>query len=153
MGKKVQRVMLRVCDILELLTAIGVGIGIVVAIIALVPGFFEFWENRFEVNAFPLFLKDVLNVVIGIEFMKMLCKPSPEHIIEGLIFLMARHMVVGTTTAGEDLLSITGIAILFVLSRFMALTKDGKGRHILIRRQTKESFAEDDAEAMAKENK
>ncbi len=152
MGKKVQRIMLRVCDILELLTAVGVGIGIVVAIIALVPGFFEFWENRLEANAFLLFLKDVLNVVIGIEFMKMLCKPSPEHIIEGLIFLMARHMVVGTTTAGEDLLSITGITILFVLSRFMVLTKSGKGKSPLFRRQPEEPLTEGDAEAVAKEN-
>lgn len=123
MWKKIQKIMLRACDALELLTAVIVGIGIVVAIIALIPGFVHFWENRLEAEAFLVFLEEVLNVVIGIEFMKMLCKPSPEHIIEGLIFLMARHMIVGTTTSGEDLLSILGISILFVLSRFMVYSK------------------------------
>lgn len=128
MWKKIQKYALKVCDVLEFLTAIIVGAAIVVAIIALIPGFFHFWENRTGADAFLVFLEEVLNVVIGVEFMKMLCKPSSEHIIEGLIFLMARHMIVGTTTSADDLLSIIGIAILFVLSRFMVMTKHGRIR-------------------------
>ena len=127
MWKKIQKVMLRICDVLELLTAVAVGVGIVVAVIALVPEFLHFWENRMETEAFLIFLEEILNVVIGIEFMKMLCKPSSEHIIEGLSFLVARHMIIGTNSSGEDLLSILGIVILFVLSRFMAMTKHGQG--------------------------
>ncbi len=142
MWKKIQKYALKVCDVLEFLTAIIVGAAIVVAIIALIPGFFHYWENRTGVDAFMIFLEEILNVVIGIEFLKMLCKPSSEYIIEGLIFLVARHMIVGTTTAMEDLLSIIGIAILFVLSRFMVMTKNGRIKDY--KGETKDSGAEKD---------
>ena len=126
MWKRIQKYALIVCDILEILAAIIVGVAIVTAIVALVPGFLHFWVNRTEAGVFLSFLEEILNVVIGIEFLKMLCKPSSEHVIEGLVFLVARHMIVGTTTAQEDLLSIIGIAILYVLSRFMVMTKNGR---------------------------
>lgn len=123
MWKKIQKILLGICDILELLTALIVGLGILVALVALIPQFMHFWENRQATESFMIFLESVLTVVIGIEFMKMLCKPSPEYIMEGLIFLMARHMIVGTTSSGEDLLYILGIAILFLLSRYMVLSR------------------------------
>lgn len=43
------------------------------------------------------FLDAVLGVVIGVEFLKMLCKPNTANIIEALIFVIARHMIVQTT--------------------------------------------------------
>ena len=55
------------------------------------------------------FLDAVLGVVIGVEFLKMLCKPNTANIIEALIFVIARQMIVQTTTAGEDLVSVISI--------------------------------------------
>ncbi len=64
-----------------------------------------------DAGAFLLYLDAVFNVVIGIEFMKMLCKPSSANIIEVLIFLIARHMIVTSTTPLEDLLSVLSIGV------------------------------------------
>ena len=76
------------------------------------------------------YLDAVFNVVIGIEFLKMLCKPSSANIIEVLIFLIARHMIVQTTTPLEDLLSVVSIGILFFFRRFMLMTKPDKDQHV-----------------------
>ena len=127
---KLRRVLYEVCDVMEVFMAIAVMGGIVIATIALYPGFLEFWECREEAGAFLEFLDLVFGVVIGIEFMKMLCRPSTANIIEALIFLIARHMIIQTTTAEQDLLSVISIGILFLFRRFMLATKPDKGHHI-----------------------
>jgi hypothetical protein len=49
----------------------------------------------------------------------MLCKPKSDTIIEVLIFLEARHMIIGDTTSQQDLLSIISITLLFLLQAFL----------------------------------
>lgn len=128
--EKLRKVLYDTCDIMEIFMAIAVGIGLLIAIFSIYPGLVEFWNHRTEVDAFMEFLDVVFNVVIGIEFMKMLCKPSTANIIEALIFLMARHMIIQTTTAVEDLLVVISICILFLFRRFMLATKPDKDHHV-----------------------
>ena len=108
----------------------AVGAGIVIAALTLWPELTEYWNRRIKTGAFLSYLDAVFNVVIGIEFMKMLCKPSSANIIEVLIFLIARHMIVTSTTPVEDLLSVLGIGVLFIFRRFMLMTKPDKHRHV-----------------------
>lgn len=127
---KLRKALYEVCDVMEVFMAVAVVVGIVIATIALYPGLMEFWEHREEAGAFLEFLDLVFGVVIGIEFMKMLCRPNTANIIEALIFLIARHMIIQTTTAEQDLLSVISIGILFVFRRFMLATRPDKGDHI-----------------------
>jgi len=60
----------------------------------------------------------------------MLCKPNTANIIEALIFVIARHMIVQTTTAGEDLVSVISICMLFLFRRFMLATKPDGEHHV-----------------------
>lgn len=130
MWDKVRKLLYEVCDVLELFMAAAVVCGIVIAGIALWPELKLYWEHRMEVGAFLEYLDAVFNVVIGIEFMKMLCKPSSANIIEVLVFLIARHMIVQSTTPLEDLLSVVSISILFLFRRFMLATKPDKDHHV-----------------------
>lgn len=130
MWNKIRKALYEACDILELFMAFVVLVGIIIAIIAVAPEILEFWKHRGEAGAFFEFIELIFAVVIGIEFMKMLCKPSTATIIEALIFLMARHMVVQTTTAGEDLISVISICILFVFRRVMLATKPDGNNHV-----------------------
>ena len=123
MWDKARKILYRGGEILELLMAAAVVAGILVAMITLVPELARYWEHRTTAGAFLEYLDAVFNVVIGIEFLKMLCKPSSANIIEVLIFLIARHMIVQTTTPLEDLLSVVSIGILFFFRRFMLMTK------------------------------
>ena len=130
MWDKARRILYRGGEILELLMAAAVVAGILVAMITLVPELARYWEHRTIAGAFMEYLDAVFNVVIGIEFLKMLCKPSSANIIEVLIFLIARHMIVQKTSALEDLLSVVSIGILFFFRRFMLATKPDKEQHV-----------------------
>lgn len=130
MWTRIRRKFSNACDILELCMAIAVVAGIIIAIITLWPELQNYWEHRMDEGAFMKYLDAVFSVVIGIEFMKMLCKPSTTNIIEALIFLIARHMIVATTTPLEDLTSIISISILFIFRRLMLMTRPDKYQHV-----------------------
>ncbi|MCI5596632.1 MAG: transporter [Lachnospiraceae bacterium] len=81
-----------------------------------------------DVILFTTFLGDAFQVVIGIEFIKMLCKHTPATVVEVLMFAMARQMVVEHTSSFENLFCILGITILFLIRRFL-FTESDKANH------------------------
>lgn len=113
----------KICDVLEWVLAIIVCIGIVITIIRFVPGILTFASGSATPEAFLSFLEEVFTIVVGVEFLKMLCKPSSDNVIEVLIFLVTRHMIIGATSSLEDLFSIIGIALLFVVRRHLRKAK------------------------------
>lgn len=64
------------------------------------------------------FLERSLDIVIGIEFIKMLAKHSPGSSLEVLLYAIARHLVVGHDSALENLLSVSAIALIFIVRKF-----------------------------------
>ena len=64
------------------------------------------------------FLERALDIVIGIEFIKMLAKHSPGSSLEVLLYAIARHLVVGHDSAVENLLSVGAIALIFIVRKF-----------------------------------
>lgn len=70
-------------------------------------------------DAFDMFLRNAFNVIIGIEFVKMLAKHSPGSAIEVLLFAIARQMVVEHTTPAENLISIVAILLIFVIRKYL----------------------------------
>ena len=102
MWDKVRKRIVDACDVMDMVMAAVVVIGIVIAVIGIFPQIGELWRHREETVAFLEFLDAVLGVVIGVEFLKMLCKPNTANIIEALIFVIARHMIVQTTKLSAD---------------------------------------------------
>lgn len=127
---KLRKGLYQVSEGLELIIALVAVIGVVIATLNLFPELLLYWQNRTDAEAFLIFLDAVFDVVIGLEFIKMLCKPSSQNIMEVLIFLIARHMIVQKTSALEDLLSVVSIGILFFFRRFMLATKPDKEQHV-----------------------
>ena len=92
-------------------------IGLLISIVPLIqwmPGLF-IDGNDVEIRTF---LERALDIVIGIEFIKMLAKHSPGSSLEVLLYAIARHMVVGHESAMENLLSVSAIALIFIVRRF-----------------------------------
>ncbi len=116
---KLRKALCNICDVMELVMALFVVIGIVIATIAIIPAVEEFWNTRMDKGSLIKFLDIVFMVVIGIEFLKMLCKPSAVNIIEALVFVSARHLIMQSPNAIDTLLFIIGICILFVFQKFM----------------------------------
>ena len=65
------------------------------------------------------FLESALDLVIGIEFIKMLIKHTPGSVIEVLLFALSRHMVLEGGNSLENLLTVCAIAIIFVTRKFL----------------------------------
>ena len=71
--------------------------------------------NEVEIRTF---LERSLDIVIGIEFIKMLAKHSPGSSLEVLLYAIARHLVVGHDSALENLLSVGAIALIFIVRKY-----------------------------------
>lgn len=137
--KRFKRLTTIICDTLEIVIAAIVIIGILIAISSLFPGLVQLAQNKGTENFFH-FLEQIFTVVIGIEFLKMLCRPNSDNVMETLIFLVARHMIINSTTPLEDLLSTISIVILCLVRRYLKSTR------VKSTKDDTEEFAEDDAE-------
>ena len=78
---------------------------------------------------YAIFLKEALGIIIGVEFLKMLCQHSMNSVIDVLLFVLARHLIVMESTMLEGLLCIISVAILFSIRKFLVVKKDNKEYH------------------------
>lgn len=104
--------------LLEILLSGLVLIGLLLSMIPLLqwmPGLL-FDGNDVEVS---IFLQRALDIVIGIEFIKMLAKHSPGSALEVLLYAIARHMIVGHESAVENFISVASIALIFFVRKFL----------------------------------
>lgn len=74
-----------------------------------------------EMDFFTEFLSEALSLVVGVEFVKMLCKHTAETVVEVLVFAIARQMVVEHLRTWETLVGVLAIAILFAVRKYLLL--------------------------------
>ena len=119
MRKKLQDKMFEMSYLIELFISILVGIAVVIFATRIVIDMFNlsFIENG--VDSLVMILDKAITLAIGAELIKMLCKHTPETIIEVLAFALARQLIVGHTAPWENLITVSAIAILFVVRRFL----------------------------------
>lgn len=118
-----KKVIQRISDVLEQAVAVLVLIGIVFSLYSLVKDFVVFQNLLNDVSMFRGYLEDIFIIVIGLEFLQMLCRPNSDNIIEVLIFLVARHMIITDTTPYEDFVSVISIILLCILRRYLHSTR------------------------------
>ena len=110
--------------LLEILLSGLVLIGLLLSMVPLLkwmPGLL-FDGNDAEVS---IFLQRALDIVIGIEFIKMLAKHSPGSVLEVLLYAIARHMIVGHEDAVQNLVSVGAIALIFVIRKYFFVPSFG----------------------------
>ena len=131
MVKKIRDFLYELCNYLELIMAVVVVAGIVIAALGLREEFLLFWSQRGHTGSFYVFLDAIFEIGISIEFLKMLCQPSADTVLEVLIFLVSRHMIIGDTSAFEDFVSIVSIALLFAIKKYIQIPPEaGKRKSI-----------------------
>ena len=99
-------------------------IGLLINIVPLIqwmPGLF-IDGNDVEIRTF---LERALDIVIGIEFIKMLAKHSPGSVLEVLLYAIARHMIVGHEDAVQNLVSVVAIALIFIIRKYFFVPSFG----------------------------
>lgn len=68
------------------------------------------------------FLGISFNLIIGVEFVKMLAKHTPDSTVEVVLFAIARQLIVSHDGMFESLLGVIAIAILFTIRKYLSET-------------------------------
>ncbi|MCI8408428.1 MAG: hypothetical protein HFJ09_04045 [Lachnospiraceae bacterium] len=109
----------KIYRILELIVAILVLFGIIVALFGVFKNYTIFYDLTDNTDTFKQFLDKIFMIVIGIEFLRMLCRPSSDNVIETIIFLVARHMIVSNTSPYQDFVSVISIVLLCLTRQYL----------------------------------
>ena len=122
----------------EIVLSIVILIVIALAGLRLIYAITEISLMDMDIDFFTEFLANALSLVVGVEFVKMLCRHSAQTVVEILMFATARQMVVEHMAPTQTLIGVIAIAILFAIRKFL-MTEDSDMSH--------EPFKKDKADA------
>ena len=112
----------------EIVLSIVILIVIALAGIRLIYAITEVSLMDMDIDFFTEFLANALSLVVGVEFVKMLCRHSAQTVVEVLMFATARQMVVEHMAPAQTLVGVIAIAILFAIRKFL-MTEDSDMAH------------------------
>ncbi|MBQ2897558.1 MAG: hypothetical protein IJE46_04445 [Clostridia bacterium] len=124
MRKKLQDKMFELSYLFELFISLIVSVGIVIFAVRMIVDTLNVSIFNSAVDAFVKILDDAIILAIGAELIKMLCKHTPETVIEVLAFALARKLIVGHVASWENLITVVAITILFAVRRFLLKNHD-----------------------------
>ena len=124
MRKKLQDKMFEASYIFELIISVLVGIGILIFAFFMAKNMISIITTKSDVNALVGILDDAITLAIGAELIKMLCKHTPETVIEVLAFALARQLIIGHGDCWNNLITVISIAVLFLVRRFLLKNHD-----------------------------
>lgn len=124
MRKKLQDKMFEISYLFELFISVIVGIAVLLLGVRLAINAVSSSISADGVDMLVKVLDDAIILAIGAELIKMLCKHTPETIIEVLAFALARQLIVGHASPIENLITVIAIAVLFVIRRFLLVRRD-----------------------------
>lgn len=137
------RVLNRCADALEMVVAVILLGGVIVLLVSILRDHFLplLSGQSFDYSGM---LAQMLNLIIGVEFTRMLCKHTPDTIIEVLMFATARYLIVDHSSLWNTFLGVIAIGILFVLRKYMLPGADDaeKPHFSLIRWRTRKDADE-----------
>lgn len=124
MRKKLQDKMFETSYLFELLVSVIVGIAILMFAARVIVDMFSLSVYFEGANSLMTVLDDAIILAIGAELIKMLCKHTPETVIEVMAFALARQLIVGHAAPWENLITVLAIAVLFGVRRFLLSRHD-----------------------------
>lgn len=113
---KVEHFYRRVLHILELLIA---ALTILVLLACLVVEVYRMFTTEGYFGDLSTFLHNILTIVVGLEFVRMLIDMTPGNTLEVLIMATARHIIMNHDDPITLLIGIVCIAGLFATRRFL----------------------------------
>lgn len=105
----------------EILLAFIVIVGILLLCVRVLAQMRTFIISTFSgtaVPSFTQFLSVIFELVIGIEFVKMLAKHTPGSAIEVLLYTIARALIIDHSSMHNALLGVIAIAVLFAVRKY-----------------------------------
>ena len=118
---RVEHIFRRILHFLERVVA---SLTILVLVAALV---YEVWQGITDISYIAdisHYLHNILTIVVGLEFVRMLIDMTPANTLEVLIMATARYVIMNHDSPTALLIGIVCIAILFAVRRFLIPRSD-----------------------------
>ena len=114
----------RIRKVLHILELVIASVTIVVLVIGLAVNIWKVAEDPTSFTNTMEFLHTVLNIVVGLEFVRMLIDMTPANTLEVLIMATARQIIMNHESTTALLIGILCIAILFAVRRYLIPRSD-----------------------------
>ena len=124
MRKVVQERVMKIANMIETIIGVLLIVSISISVIYLIFDLTSIIRFRNTIESFSNYLSASFSLIIGIEFIKMLSKHTPETVIEVLLFAIARHLIVEHGSSLENLIGIASIAALFAIRKYLFFNFD-----------------------------
>ncbi len=123
MQKKFERIIHKTVHILEMAIAI---ITILVLVGLLVVEFHRMINNEGYFSDASIYMQNVLTIVVGLEFVRMLINMTPANTLEVLIVAISRQVIVNHNNWISNIACVVCIGGLFAIRRFLIPKSDMK---------------------------
>lgn len=108
---------------LALVTVIFVVLGTFLLIVD-IPEFYNLINENGILESFEEILSNILLLVVGIELAILLCKRTPESLIEVIFFVIARKMLITTDSYLDLFIGVAALAGLFAIRKYLTCDCD-----------------------------
>ena len=113
---RVEHVFRRILHFIERCIA---ALTIIVLVIALGMEFYKMFTAENHIVDINAYLHNVLTIVVGLEFVRMLIDTTPASILEVLTVAITRHVILSHDDPWSNLACVACIAGLFAIRRFL----------------------------------
>ena len=114
--KKTESIIQRVLHFLEVIIAI---MTLVVLVYMVCLEGYRMLTDASYLSSLDNFLHNILTIVVGLEFVRMLVDLTPANTLEVLIVAISRHVILSHDDPWSNLVCIACIAGLFAIRRFL----------------------------------
>lgn len=127
MKEKLRVMVATISSYMEILISVFVLVGIAIAGIDLFKDLGSMIQIAFSSSAvavpFESYLATGLQLIIGVEFVKMIAKHTMGSTIEVLVYAIARKLIVSHGSAADLLLEVIAITFLFGIKKYLRINK------------------------------
>lgn len=122
MKATVVKYLLKTAWILELVIALFILLVTVVQMVLTgIDSLYALSLAQFSLNDFFV---STMNIVVGLEFVKMLILHTPRAVTDVLLFAIARQLVVSHSSSMDTLLGVAAVALIFIIKKFLLSRED-----------------------------
>ena len=123
MHKKIECVIRKILHVLEFIIAV---LTLIVLVGMLGVEIYKMFTQAGYFDSMNYFLHNILTIVVGLEFVRMLVDMTPANTLEVLIVAISRQVILNHDNPLSNLFCVICIAGLFAIRRFLIPKKDMK---------------------------
>ena len=120
-SRRVEHIFHRILRVLERIIA---SLTLIVLLIALAMEFYRMFTTAGYLSDISAYLHNVLTIVVGLEFVRMLIDTTPASILEVLTVAITRRVILSRDDPWSNVACIACIAGLFAIRRFLIPKKE-----------------------------